>query len=435
MTAPAVPATAPHPAATAPVVPGLPGWPALAVPSLFPLLWLGGLTVPVAAVMTAVMTALLVRARGVVVTWPVLSLLVLTFWSVVCGVMVDDVGRLLGWAFRLVILAHVAVTVLYVLNARTITRAHVLRALTTVWVTTVAGGWLGLLAPDLRLSTPVGMLLPQALTSNSYVRDLFMPPVAEVQRPWGALEEFVRPSAPFPYANSWGMAILLLTPVAVAWAMQSRRAVPRVIVAAGVVAMIPPAVATSNRMMFVGLGVALVYVVGRLSLRDRAAPALVAGLGVVTVLPLVVGGLLGQVSARATYGSASGRVDLYRETWERVLRSPVLGYGAPRPSETVPGLSVGTQGHVWTVLFSFGVVGLLLFLGFLWGALVQTWRVVDDVDVVLHATLVAASFAVVVYGLDVMQLLTVGLVAALLIRSRLATGPGADAPALASDAS
>lgn len=401
----------------------LPGWPPLLVPATFPALWIGGITVPVAALMTGVMVLLLGRARGLVVTWPVLALLTLTAWAGLCGLMVDDADRLLGWAFRLVVLAFVAVTTLYVLNATRTSRSHVLGALTAVWVTTVAGGWLGLLAPGVRVTTPVGALLPSRLTANSYVRDLFLPPVAEVQRPWGAVRELVRPSAPFPYANSWGMAVLLLTPLAVAWALQVRRTWAGVLVAIGTVALVPPAVATSNRMMVVGLGVALLLGVGRLALRDRATPVLVAGIGAVTVLPLVAGGLLAQVSERAAYGSTRGRLELYEETWDRVLRSPVMGHGAPRPSETVAGLSVGTQGHVWTVLFSFGVVGLLLFLGFLWGTIAQAWRASDDVHVVMHAALVAAGVAVVVYGLDVVQLLTVGLVASVLARSRLDAPP------------
>ena len=101
-------------------------------------------------------------------------------------------------------------------NRYGVDRRRIVAGLTFVWFFTVAGGVLGLLFPEVRLSTPVGMLLPHGVATNDYVRDLFFPPLAEVQHPYGSPVEFVRPSAPFPYANSWGVAIVLLTPVAVA---------------------------------------------------------------------------------------------------------------------------------------------------------------------------------------------------------------------------
>ncbi|MFI5426971.1 hypothetical protein [Aeromicrobium sp. UC242_57] len=45
--------------------------------------------------------------------------------------------------------------------------------------------------------------MPGSLTSNEYVHDLFFPPFAEIQQPFGAPADLLRPSAPFPYANSW----------------------------------------------------------------------------------------------------------------------------------------------------------------------------------------------------------------------------------------
>ena len=81
-------------------------------------------------------------------------------------------------------------------------------------------------------------------------------------------------------------------------------------------------------------------------------------------------------------------------------------------------ISVGTQGYVWMLMFSYGFVGLALFLAFLWGSTLRTWRSPGDVDLVLHSVLVVASVIIVVYGLDIMQLLTIMLVAAVLLRRR-----------------
>ena len=177
--------------------------------------------------------------------------------------------------------------------------------------------------------------------------------------------------------------------------------------------------ASSNRGMFGALALAAAYVVVRLALRNRAVPVLaLGGVGVVAAVVLVRQGLLEQISTRQEYGQSTGaRFTLYAETIERTLESPLLGWGAPRPSAAQE-LSVGTQGYVWTLMFSYGFVGLFLFLLFLWGTTLRTWRAPGDADVALHASLVVTSLAVIVYGLDIVQLLALVLVAALLLRRR-----------------
>ena len=235
--------------------------------------------------------------------------------------------------------------------------------------------------PGTRLSTPAGLLLPSSLTSNEYVRDLFFPPLAEIQHPFGSPEVFVRPAAPFPYANRLGVAILVLTPVAVAAFLMARSWTTRIVLLTGALAMVPPAMATSNRGMFAALGLAVVYIVVRLAVRNRAVPVLGLGaVGLAAVLFLLSRGLVDQIAARQEYGKSTGsRFSLYTETIQRTLEHPLLGYGAPRPSG-FQDLSVGTQGYVWTVMFSHGFVGLALFLLFLWGTTLRTWRAPSDVQ-------------------------------------------------------
>lgn len=399
----------------------LPAWPVLVMLWGFPFMWLLGLTVvPGAISMTLVMVGFLLRRRCAIWVPGVGAIVALVAWMAASSIMVDTVPRLLGYGFRLAIMAFVMVAFVYTIAARTrLTRRRLVNGLTFLWFFVIVGGVLGMLLPGVRLTTPVGMLLPSSISGNSYVRDLFFPPFAEVQHPWGAPEAFVRPSAPFPYANSWGVAILVLTPVALACFMMTRSWLLRcaIIVAAGV--MILPAMATSNRGMFAALALAGAYVLVRLAARNRAAPVLaltVLGLGAGAVM--LWQGLLTQFAVRQEYGQSNGaRFTLYAETIERTLQSPLLGYGAPRPS-SIQELSVGTQGYIWTLMFSFGFVGLGLFLLFLWGSTWRTRFCRDDADVALHATLLTTSLAITVYGLDIIQLLAVALVAAVLLRRR-----------------
>ncbi|MBD8606659.1 O-antigen ligase domain-containing protein [Aeromicrobium sp. CFBP 8757] len=399
----------------------LPGWPVLALLWGFPVFWLLGATVIAGVALTVVMLSYLVHHRATRLVPGVYAFTAFVVWVVPCAVMIDSTERMLGYTYRFSILVIVGTAFVYTISAGSrLTRRAIVDGLTAVWVFTVVGGILGLLLPETRLTTPIGLLLPDALTGNDYVRDLFFPPFAEVQQPFGSPVEFVRPSAPFPYANSWGVAIVLLTPVAIACFLQARSRLPRVVVAVGLVAMIAPALSTSNRGMFAGLVLAAVYVVVRLTIRDRAAPVLaIAVLGAIGAAVLVGNGLLNQIRTRQQYGDSSGtRWSLYQETFERSLQSPLLGYGAPRPSTSEPLISAGTQGYVWMLMFSFGFVGLAFFLTFLWGTTLRTWRAPGDVDLVLHSVLVVASVIIAIYGLDIMQMLSIMLVAAVLLRRR-----------------
>ncbi len=399
----------------------LPGWPVLIMLWGFPLFWLLGMTViPAAVTMTGVMIAFLASHRNATIVPGVGAFVAFAAWIVASAINLDSTLRALGFLYRFAIVAFALVTFVYALSARRhLTVRSIVNALSFVWLFAIVGGIFGMLFPHVRLSTPVGLALPGALTSNEYVRDLFFPPLAEVQQPFGSPEIFVRPSAPFPYANSWGVAILILTPVAVAAFLMARSWSTRIVLLAGAVAMVPPAMATSNRGMFAGLGIAVVYIVARLAARNRAAPVLgLAGFGLAALLFVLSRGLVDQIAARQRYGQSTGtRFSLYAETIERTLEHPLLGYGAPRPS-SVHELSVGTQGYVWTVMFSHGLIGLALFLLFLWGTTLRTWRAPSDVHLVLHSVLVVASLAILVYGLDIMQMLSLVLVAALLLRSR-----------------
>ena len=399
----------------------LPAWPLLTMLWGFPVMWLLGVTVvPGAVTLALVMLGFLLARRCAIWVPGVGAIVGLCLWMLASSVMIDTGPRLLGFAFRLAIMAFVAIAFVYAVAARTrLTRARIVHGLTFLWFFVIVGGLLGMLLPETRLTTPVGMLLPGSIAENSYVRDLFFPPFAEVQHPWGAPEAFVRPSAPFPYANSWGVAILVLTPVALACFLSTRSLLLRAAILVGAGVMVVPAMATSNRGMFAALALAGAYVLVRYALRDRAAPVVaLAVLGLLTGTVLMWQGLLTQFEVRQEYGQSNGaRFTLYAETIQRTLQSPLLGFGAPRPSAE-QALSVGTQGYVWTLMFSFGFVGLGLFLLFLWGSTWRTRACRDDVDVALHATLVVSSLAIVVYGLDIVQLLAIALVAAVLLRRR-----------------
>jgi hypothetical protein len=66
------------------------------------------------------------------------------------------------------------------------------------------------------------------------------------------------------------------------------------------------------------------------------------------------------------------------------LQSPLFGYGAPRPSTIAGAPSVGTQGQVWTVMFSNGFPALVLFMAALAWMFIATLRGLSTASMILN---------------------------------------------------
>ena len=79
-------------------------------------------------------------------------------------------------------------------------------------MTLIVLGYGGVLFPEFRLRTPMSIIMPSGFMQNPLVRDYMLPP-HRGSASLGAPEAYIRPSAPFPYANSWDLAYTLLTPV------------------------------------------------------------------------------------------------------------------------------------------------------------------------------------------------------------------------------
>jgi hypothetical protein len=406
----------------------LPAWPILAIFLGYPAWWLLGLTPFLPAVGSVVLAAFLVLHRRVSVPSTALLFFAFCLWAAASVTMIDSSDRLIGFIQRYLIYVFAALVLVYVINARrSLPADRLVAAMTVMWGLIVVGGLLALAFPEVRLTTPAALVMPEGLASNDLVHDWIYPPLAEVQTPWGAPAPFERPAAPFPYANSWGNAIALYTPVALSCMLRTRTPWVRRLILLGCFAGALPAAASLNKGMLVGLAVAVVYVAARSfgqgNMRAFAALVTVAGIGAIAA---IFGGLVSGILGRQAYSDSTGtRWTLYEETVTRTLKSPLLGYGAPRPSWTRE-VSVGTQGYMWTLMFSFGFVGLVLFLAFLWSSIIRTWSVLGSADLWLHAVLVVAAVTMVFYGFDTMQLLVVIVVIGLLVRADRAAEPCPD---------
>jgi O-antigen ligase len=397
----------------------LPSWPIYVLFVGFPVWWVLGLGAFAVALIAIPMFLLLVQYRHVEVPPAFWLWIGFVVWACAAALELSSGSRLVGFSVRMGNYLGSTMVFLYVYNARErLTSRAVLRALVLFFLIVVLGGYLGVLVPRGGLSTPVQSLLPLNIRNNEYVHALVHPAFAEVQHPYGSPRTFFRPSAPFPYTNSWGCNVALLVPLVVSAIVRIRQLRWRLAMAALLAAASVPAFATLNRGMFLALGMVLAYAAIRLAFRGRLLPLSLVVSGVSVGLAVAIAtGVVATLQERLHYSRTNtGRQTIYREAFEGAVQSPIFGHGAPQPSGTVD-VSIGTQGQIWNVMFSYGFIALAFFLG--WFALVvlQSWRARSHADLWVHATLFVAFLTFFYYGYDGIQLTVAMTAAALALRT------------------
>ena len=378
-----------------------PGWPLALALCPFGLWWALGISSFVGPMAAVLMLVELARRRALRVPKGFGWWALLVLWVVV-GIVVLQVNapgavpghsssRYFTWAFRLSWYVTATVTLLYVGNLRHELPAwRVSRILSWMFLTIAAGGWLGMMLPHLDFPSVLEAVLPHRVASAPFVNFLIHPAV--VQDNMNSVSA-PRPSAPFGYSNIWGLNFACFVPFFVhAWfgadAGWRRAWAPLLLLIALV-----PAVVSLNRGLWLVLVAAAILVAVLAALRGRLGvlSVLVAG-GLVLAALLVFTPAGDMVAFRLANGmSESTRSNLGVATMESVTAgSPVVGFGTTRDvqgsflsiaggdSALCPDCSppaLGTQGHLWLVAFSQGLVGLFFYLAFYVGWLVRGLRI------------------------------------------------------------
>ncbi|MCW2775640.1 MAG: hypothetical protein JWN91_3966 [Nocardioides sp.] len=313
--------------------------------------------------------------------WLVLSVAMLGVTP--AGTVTEGAGaRLVPVAFRFAEYGSATVMMLWAVNVDPVrvpaTRLARLLGLMLVW--TVAGGILGAVAPTFQVTSLTERLLPHGLLANAYVVALVHPAAAQIQDVIGTGNG--RPSAPFPYTNSWGNALGLLLPWAVAAAVLATTRATRWWWLALVAVSVVPTVLSLNRGLWIGLLVAVAFLVVRFFVTGHELLGIGAVAAAATVLVLLAASPLGNVAEQRQTGDApSDDVRSYsiRRAFEVTEESPVLGFGGTRaqagsldtiavgksPSCSNCGnLPIGTNGQLWFAVVGQGFVGAGLYLMF-----------------------------------------------------------------------
>ncbi len=380
-----------------------PGWPLTGILLLYPLWWALGLGVLIFPIAAVPMVAILVRQRraGRPIALPPGFLA----WALFLAVVVVGIGalgvdppgtvpgtaasRLLSVSFRLVEYLAMTVLLLYTgnLTESEVPRRRLVRLLAWLFLVTVAGGLLGVLAGKFQFSSPVELLLPKHIRSNSFVQSLVHPTAAQVMDVLG--HESARPSAPWGYTNTWGNNVCLLV-VWFAVAYRHRRLWTVAVLAVALV----PVVYSLNRGLWIGLGVIAASVALRLAARGRLWAVGAIGLAVAGLAAALVLTPLGSVvSERLDHGKSNAvRGYLTEKSVTGALDSPVVGYGSTR--NTIGGrqsiavgqkpgcprcgnFTIGGNGQLWQLLYAHGFTGTACYLGFF---AIGLWRFRHDVS-------------------------------------------------------
>ncbi|ACZ91233.1 hypothetical protein [Streptosporangium roseum] len=296
-------------------------------------------------------------------------------------------GRVIGYLMRLFLYVSLMIMVLYLgnLTERELPQLTLVRMLGVLFVTAVAGGLLGVLAPRADFTSPVERLLPQWISGNSFVHNLIHPTAAQVQKVLG--HSSPRPEAPFEWANAWGsnVSVLLIWFVVGWWVYggpRRRLAVAPLIALAAV-----PIVYSLNRGLWIGLGIATAYLFLRLGTRARVVVFSATACG---ALVLFLSPLQAMVAQRLDNPHSNDiRAFTVTATVAATATSPIIGYGNTRNAtgnhrtvttgktgwcDVCGHPPLGSDGQLWHLMITQGFVGATLYVAFFAGAVRRHWR-------------------------------------------------------------
>lgn len=370
-----------------------PGWPITFAFAGFPLWWVLGISNFIGHIAAVLLLLELLRRRRIRVPRSFGMWLLFLSWVAVGALLlqvdapyatpVTSVGTYMTWAYRFGWYLSATVFMLYIGNMREeLSSQRISRSLSMFFLTIVAGGWLAALMPGLEFPSVLEVALPRGISQIEFVNFLIHPTV--VQDYAASAAGHARPSAPFAYANFWGLNFACALPFFIVdWfgpkSGWRRRSLGVLILLLAAV----PAILSWNR----GLWLAVLAMIALLAVRSAVRGHFKTLVLLVVATAVVVGTILlsplGEViqSRLDNPASNSTRSQLATLTTDSTLEgSPIVGFGSTRDSATsfysiaggdrpnCPDCSppaMGTQGQLWLVLFAQGLLGVVFFYGFL----------------------------------------------------------------------
>ncbi|WP_239079941.1 O-antigen ligase family protein [Paractinoplanes brasiliensis] len=449
MSAAAVPSTA-GPAHGVRAKTGLPAWPVASILAFYPIWWALGLGVLIFAVMAVPMLFLLLRRRAAgrplllppgFVWWAVFLIAVVVSMGALgadpAGTVAGHAtGRLLPAGYKALMYASLTVLLVYAgnLTEAELPRRRLVKLLGWLFVVTVLGGLLGMVAGTFEFTSPVEWLLPSGVRNKGFVQSLVHPYAAQIMDIVG--DSKPRPAAPWGYTNTWGNNFCLLAGWLVVAAWQSGSGKAKFWTVVCLVVSVVPAVVSLNRGLWIGIGVLVVYVATRYVLAGKlwiiGAVVMAAALLGVALIATPLGEVVG---ARLDNGKSNGvRSFLIERALDGFQDSPVIGYGGTRSTlggrnsitvgesagcERCGNFTVGGNGQLWQLLYAHGAAGAVGYLGFFAYGLWRFRRDRSAIGVAAGGAIVTSFSAMLWYNSLVTPLAFMVLAFALLWRNSI----------------
>ncbi|MBB2995995.1 hypothetical protein [Paeniglutamicibacter cryotolerans] len=420
----------------------------------FPLWWFLGLSAILPVVIAVPLAIQLSRKKNLVVPkgfgwWLLFLIWVLAssflLWADAPGAVPGGgLSRIMVYGYRLSWYLSCTVVLLWIINSkkRDVSDTRVVRLIGWMFVVTVAGGLLGMILPKFEVTSLVEMILPRSLSSNGFVNSIVHPAAANLTTFLGRDE--YRPIAPFAFANSWGSNLSMYLPFFVLGWFTADAGWRRFVGPVVLVLAVPPIVYSMNRGLWASLGLGLVILIGYLLIRGhrkhrlRIVVALVCAVTIGSVA-FAMSPLAGTATERLdTAHSNDRRAQLLAQTVLSTAQgSPIVGFGSTRdvqgsfasiagggtpdcPACGVPPL--GTQGHLWLVIFSQGLLGAVFFLLFFVRQAFQFCRVRSRIQLVGMTLLAFFAVQMFIYDTLGMPLFTIMIGVGLMWREALDSG-------------
>lgn len=402
-----------------------PGWPVTFVFAGFPLWWVLGISNFVGHLAALILLVELVRLGRIRVprsfglwllflVWVIAGALVLTV-DAPYAVSEGSAGRYLTWAYRLGWYLAATIFLLYIGNFKDrLSSERIARSLAMFFLAIVAGGWLAILAPHLEFPSLLEIVLPHGISQVEFVQFLVHPTV--VQDYASSAAEYARPSAPFAYANFWGLNFACALPFFVLTWIGPRAGWRRRVIGALILLLASvPAILSWNRGLWLAVLAMIALIAIRSALRGKVWTLVTLITGTLTAVAVILASPLGGIieSRLDNPSSNSTRTRLAALTTSSVLEgSPLVGFGSTRDSASAfysvaggdrpscPDCSppaMGTQGQFWLVLFAQGMFGLLFFFGFILLWFLRGLRARSDIATAALCVLTAHLVTTTIY--------------------------------------
>lgn len=231
--------------------------------------------------------------------------------------------------------------------------------------------------PD-RFTAPVASIMPTYLKQSTFVQDsIIQREIGRSNVIFGGLQ-YNRVSSIFLFPGSAAAGYLTMVPIVwFVWYHTKKNRVLALALLALLMLSLLVFAATTTRTALILLPLATASAVLLNWLRklpNLIIPAVISItfstiLLLLLAMPTVPQEISNQLFVETRGDSLRDRLEVYTATFESIVEHPIVGWGTPRKIESVKLAPAGTHGEYIFVLYSYGMVGLvlfLLFLGLLW---------------------------------------------------------------------